>query len=57
MSEEPEFLRRHADAASAFCPTALVPLSLAADAVPGGEADLPPVTARANGLPVTRWPD
>jgi len=38
-------------------PDRLVPLNLAADAVLGGEADLPPVAARANGLPVAGWPD
>jgi uncharacterized repeat protein (TIGR03809 family) len=51
--EEPEFLGRM-QTPHRLLPDRLVPLSLAA---PGGEADLPPVAARANGLPVTGWPD
>src|SRR5271154_7324171 len=54
--EEPEFLRRM-QTPHRLLPDRFVPLSLAADAVPGGEADLPLVTVRANGLPVTGWPD
>jgi hypothetical protein len=38
-------------------PNRLVPLSLMSGEEPGGETDLPRLTARANGLPVTRWPD
>jgi uncharacterized repeat protein (TIGR03809 family) len=38
-------------------PDRLVPLSLASDDEPGGEADLPRLTARSNGLPATHWPD
>jgi uncharacterized repeat protein (TIGR03809 family) len=54
--EEPEFLGRM-QTPHRLLPDRLVPLSLAADAVLGGEADLPPVAARANGLPVAGWPD
>jgi hypothetical protein len=38
-------------------PDRLVPLSLGFDDEPGGEADLPRLTARSGGLPVSRWPD
>jgi len=54
--EEPEFLGRM-QTPHRLLPDRLVPLNLAADAVLGGEADLPPVAARANGLPVAGWPD
>ena len=58
--EEPTFLRRM-QTPHRLLPDRLVPLSLAANTAPDGEADLapvlPPVLARANGLPVTGWPD
>jgi uncharacterized repeat protein (TIGR03809 family) len=54
--EEPEFLRRM-QTPHRLLPDRLVPLNLAPKGAVEGEADLPPVAARANGLPVTHWPD
>jgi hypothetical protein len=54
--EDPDFLTEF-QTPHRVLPDRLVPLSLEPDDAPDGEADLPPVAARVNGLPVTAWPD
>jgi uncharacterized repeat protein (TIGR03809 family) len=54
--EDPAFLTEF-QTPHRVLPDRLVPLSLAADDVPGGEADHPAFAAQMNGLPLTAWPD
>jgi uncharacterized repeat protein (TIGR03809 family) len=54
--EDPPFLR-NVQTPHRVLPNRLVPLSLAPEDAPRGEADLPPVRVRANELLAPRWPD
>jgi uncharacterized repeat protein (TIGR03809 family) len=53
--EDPEYLK-NMQTPHRLLPDRLVPLQTSSDE-DFGEADLPPIKARVNELPATRWPD